>query len=176
MNKFKFNSTLVQRINSERGSVILLTIFIILFGAIILFALQLLHRSDLEIVTNQIRDLQAHYCAEAGIERSIERLRQVPGWPPGSPSTGASPINWGGSDGETPACTTESPNTSIGTYSVYIAESRMDSNFTACYNLLTITSVGTAYGFTRRVRALIRRTCVQTGGTYYAQVLSWQEL
>ncbi|MEW6203637.1 MAG: hypothetical protein AB1546_16820, partial [bacterium] len=157
-------------------SVILLTIFIILFGAILFYALQLLHRSDLEIVTNQIRDLQAYYCAEAGIERAIERIRQVPNWPAGNPNNGAAAISWPGGDGATPDCTTDSPNSTIGTYTVYIEESRMDPSYTACYNKLTITSVGTAYSFTRRIRAVLRRTCVQTTGTYYTQILSWEEI
>jgi len=166
---------------NQKGSVIILTAFIILFGAMLFYALELLHRSDLEIVTNQIRDLQALYCAEAGIERSINNIRTFTNWP-----NGLAVVNgiytWPLPEGTTtPQC---NANTNLfassATFQTNISETYIDPNYTDYRNLVIITSTGTANGFTRRIYTHIRRARITSSGLgglyYYSQVLRWDDL
>ncbi|MFH1537630.1 MAG: hypothetical protein ABIH66_01635 [bacterium] len=167
-----------------------MTVFIIFFGAMLFFALELLHRSDLEIVTNQIYDLQAMYCADGGIERSLAIARFKSPWPSDSPgekyNDGTVAIDWPGPDGTSVECTSDTTETSIGTYTVFILEEQVDPNIpddndSTNYNLLTITSCGTVGNFTRAVEAVVRRTLNEAGSAgaaekpFYIQVVSWQE-
>lgn len=156
-----------------------MALFIILFGAAIFLGLEILHRSDLEAVTAQILELQAYYCAEAGVERAIYEARSNRNWP-----TKNGTVTWVGGEGDTPACTLQEgagDPASHGTYTVSITRSQVDSNWANwCFNnytLLTIDSTGVIGGgrFTRRVRAKVRRSCFPANGSF-TQILSWEEL
>ncbi|MEW5945730.1 MAG: hypothetical protein AB1742_05990 [bacterium] len=162
----------------QNGSVIVMTVFIILFGAMLFFALGLLHRSELEIVTNQIRDLQALYCAEAGVERAYYQIRLFTGWPPGINAPPGIDYSWPG-EGVEPDCNQNKPIFDSGaTYSTNITEDYIDPNYNAFRNLVIVRSTGRSRGFTRRVEAYIRRARWRSdvGNFYYSQVLSWRDM
>lgn len=163
-------------IRSRKGSVIVMTMFIIFFGAMLFFALELLHRSDLEIVTNQIQDLQALYCADAGIEHAIILLRRKKQFPEGNPNTGVNALKqWYGGGNPPHPCTAGSSNT----YTVYALEEKADSNYSKKrFNYFLFYSCGTAGNFTRVVMAEVHRTLDYNDDDAqdnYVQILSWRE-
>ena len=151
----------------EKGSVIIMAMFIIFFIAVLMITIEVMRLSDLETITNHIEDMQAYYCAEAGVEYGIWWTRGV-AWPPITIYTSAGPV--------TLTCV-KSPGgfESTGwTYSTSLYTSKADSNANL-YNLIHITGTGQTDRFTRRVRAHVHRTAY--GGTRrYREIRRWRDL
>jgi len=181
---------------SERGSVILMAMFLAFFISALFICIELLRLSDLEDITNQIEDMQAYYCAEAGIEYAIwksrySQYRSI--CPPAAgafwPATNAEVTvteNWTG-EGGVAGCTDNGAFTSQGSFTIVVQTKKADPNY-GYYHYFYVTSTGRNKkasdpgAFTRRVRAQIRRPrtpeCGNPAGTYatYQQIRRWHEL
>ena len=67
----------------KKGSVLLVTVFLIAFGALLVGGLLLALTSDLQIVKNHLYSTKALYVADAGIEDAIAALRSDYTWDSG---------------------------------------------------------------------------------------------
>ena len=160
-------------INNERGSVILMAIFIIFFASALMITLEVLRLSDLEIISNQIEDMEAYYCAESGLEANIWRIRTFPLFFP--PRFNAAYNNTFASA----ACTSGAPVNTGWTYQVsmrtYKADPHVDVRF---YHYIDIISTGTTDAYSRRVRVQARR--IWRGKNIHSyrflQIRRWREL
>lgn len=152
--------------NSQSGSVVLMAIFLVFFISVLMISLELLRLSDLEVITNHIKDMEAYYCAEAGIEYYIYRSRR-PGFFPAA--NAATAIN----EAAPSACITGSTRT----YQVYFTTTKADPNI-RFYHKIHITSTGTTSGYSRRVHANMRRNWIapSVGSTDFIQINDWREL
>ncbi|HOY62079.1 MAG: hypothetical protein BWY28_02890 [bacterium ADurb.Bin236] len=162
--------------DGQSGSVILMTMFIIFFLAALMITVEMLRLSDLEDVTNQIEDMQAYYCAEAGIEYFLNLHRFNNNVPPLNFAADVTlpqlPCTSGGGFGN-----------STWTYQVRYYNSKAckrDLNANGSpdspyYNLLHVISTGRTTRFTRRVRADIHRP---SEGAYIdsVEIRRWREL
>ena len=110
----------------ERGEVLIITLFALLFVSLLVIAFLDTTRIDLQIVNNHTHDVQVTYIAEAGIEYAIYYLIYVDS-------------NWGGTGGEV--------SFAGGTYNITI-----EINGTK----RTIQSTGKRGEFERTLRVVIR--------------------
>jgi hypothetical protein len=166
---------------NSRGSVIVLAVFVVLFMGLLLFSVEVLHRSEFEDISNQVNEMRAYYCAEAGVERTISRLMFFNNNPAGSGI-----INWGGGQGTTPECNLNSTMTVDGTNqpiwyyktSIFRMPSDPDVNW-GVNNLIYLYSTGYAgyaNGFQRTIEVVLRRSNrTQLNGDYFTQVFRWHE-
>lgn len=65
---------------NEKGIALILVLFTMLFISLLVVAFVDLATIDQQIVTNQVRDLQAGFIADAGVETAVYELRQDPGY------------------------------------------------------------------------------------------------
>lgn len=160
---------------NQRGAIILVALFLVFLIAVLMISLGMLHRSDLEIVTNQIEDLTAFYCAEAGIERAHYFVRSQPNWPPGNPFNGTvwNKVN----------CVTNAGMDASGSkYTVQVSEYRADPNDNQIFHYVQVTSTGVSpKGYERTLRMVIRRSKVwqMIPGAmvnYYGQINRYEEV
>jgi Tfp pilus assembly protein PilX len=61
---------------NKKGIALILALFTLLFISLLVVAFLDMITIDQKITTNQIRDLQASFIADAGVERAIYNLRQ----------------------------------------------------------------------------------------------------
>lgn len=169
----------------ERGAVILMALFLMLFISALMITVELLRLSDLEIITNQVEDMQAYYCAEAGIEYMIWRSRTFQAITPPWPSTTAAKDNvqWPGPlAGGAFSCTDNGTVTTGWRFIIYYSNYKADPALGNWYHYFSVTSTGTtgvagaAGVFTRRVSAEIRRPILPILYVTYQQVRRWREL
>ncbi len=183
---------MIKKPDTQRGAILLMVVFLIFLIAILMIYLSLLHRKDLEIVTNQMEDLQALYCADAGIQRAIYDIRKTaaqPNWPGGGRSVNLDP--YGGAQD----CVTNIPAgpdapgyDSLGTYSVRITENKANDDANkevpgAVYRYVMITStarLNPPSNHQRSITALVRRSAIWTmfpfpNLTYYTEIRQYQE-
>lgn len=164
----------------ERGSVILMALFLVFFISALMITVELLRLSDLETITNQVEDMQAYYCAEAGIEYAIWLSRYSQQGPAAAwwPSTGAAVVN------QTLgpfSCTDNGTVTTGWRFTISVSNKKADPAI-GYYHYFSVTSTGTtgvagaAGVFTRRVRADIRRPILPTLYETYQQIRRWREL
>lgn len=169
----------------QRGAVIIVVIFLVVLIAVFMIGISLVHRSDLETVSNQIEDMQAYYCAEHGIERAYLKIIDKAKWPttgePENTTVWTDKPCYDSTDNVPPITDTGD------TYTVQVSETRGDPNdTTGNYNFIWVTSSSTIHNsrFKRSIRALFRRTKVvqNQGGApmcpscFYVQILLYQEL
>lgn len=168
-----------DRSGVQKGSIVLLAIFLALFIAALMITVELLRLSDTETVTNHIEDMQAYYCAEAGIEYEILILRNANANPTVRAAGVACPSTTRLVD-----CSNDRGFVDTGWYFRYTDQTdKADPNFTYC-NLSIVTSTGCKGSFAgtactgtfkRSVRAEIRRTN-RSNNLRYVQILRWREL
>lgn len=72
-----------NRKTNRKGAVLVMTVFIIAFCAILITAYLQISTTDLQIVRNQQYSTRALYIAEAGVEDAIYELRQDNTWAAG---------------------------------------------------------------------------------------------
>jgi hypothetical protein len=169
----------------EKGSVILLAIFLMFFISALMITVEMLRLSDTEDITNQIEDMQAYYCAEAGIEFTIWRSRNsqfnaAAAWYPSVSAlanTTTGPF----------ACTDNGgvPGWWVNTgwtFTITVQNSKPDPA-RGYYHYYSVTSSGATGTFTRRVRADIRRPESPENNCEpgvdcrsYQQIRRWREL
>ena len=174
-----------RRKRNQQGSTLLIALFLIFLIAVLMISLSMLHRSDLEIVSNQIDDLAAYYCAEAGIERTIYEIRKfafAPNWPPGN-NTAPGVTVWNNEPCVTN--TTQGMVDKSSTYTVVVVEDKADSSVPGNrYNYVWITSTGATAAprtYQRTLRVLVRRAgrwqlIPFAVLTYQTQILQYREL
>ena len=168
--------------NSERGSVVLMAVFLVFFISVLMITIEMMRLSDLEIITNHIEDMQAYYCAEAGIEYQIRKIRNDKAQPATAAPGVACPTNpWPARDcilgnvgnGENPGWWFKFEDRS----------EKADPNYIYC-NYEYITSIGCKGAFVagvcsgtfaRSVRAVVKRTN-QSKDLRYIQIIRWREL
>ena len=143
---------LLKHTSNQHGAIILVALFLVFLIAVLSISLSMLHRSDLDTVTNQIEDLTAFYCAEAGIERAHYYVRSQPNWPPGNP--------YNGTPWDKQNCITNAGMVNAGSkYTVQISEYRADPNDNQIFHYVQITSTGVSpKGYERTLRVVIRRS------------------
>ena len=153
---------------SQRGSVVVMAIFLAFFVAVLMISLELLQLSDLETATNQIKDMEAYYCAEAGVETMIFLWRVgfvgVPSTNPYSATFGPFTCAFSG------AATTRTTTFDVWT-------SKADPNIDY-YHYINIDSIGNTSNYSRKVFTSLRRTWLVAGlpDTRYMQIVRWREL
>jgi len=153
---------------SQRGSVVVMAIFLAFFIAILMITLEFLQLSDLEITTNQIKEMEAYYCAEAGVEMFIFLWKS--GFV-GIPDNAYFSANFG------PFTCAFSGAASTRTTQFRAYNSRVDPNI-PYYHRIHIDSTGNTEGFSRKVYAHYRRVWLYPGqpDERYFQVQRWREL
>ncbi len=151
----------------QSGSVILMAIFVVFFASVLMISLELFRLSDLESATSHIREMQAYYCAEAGVEHYIYVVRSLAAFP-SLTAAQTSPLY------ASTACTSGGAYPSIGTYRVQVSNGLADSTMTDFYHYVHIKSYGTAYNTTRVIQATLRRSWKGTPKDY--QILRWHDL
>ncbi len=159
--------------SGERGSVILMAVFIIFFAGALMITLEMMRLSDLEIISNQIEDMEAYYCAESGLEYNIWRIRAFPLFFP--PRFNARYSN----TFPQAACTSGAPVTTGWKYQVSMSTYKADTNANVrFYHYIDIISTGTTDAYTRRVRAQVRRiwSGFAINDYRYIQIRRWREL
>lgn len=164
---------------NQKGSVVLMAIFLVFFVTTLMITLELVRLSDLEIITGHIKEMEAYYCAEAGIEfyiysyrRNTALLAREPALPPAAINPPAA------------LCITTVPATTR-TYQASITTTKADPNV-SFYHYVHITSTGTTGGFKRRVKVDYKRPWVADvrppppgpPTTYldFIQIFEWREL
>jgi type II secretory pathway component PulK len=65
---------------NEKGIALIMVLFAMLFISLLVVAFVDLATIDQQIVTNQVRDLQAGFIADAGVETAVYELRQDSGY------------------------------------------------------------------------------------------------
>lgn len=65
-----------NKIENEKGQVLIVGLFAMLFVFLLITAIADLITVDMEIINNQMCNMQTTYIAEAGIEKAIYRLTQ----------------------------------------------------------------------------------------------------
>jgi type II secretory pathway component PulK len=65
---------------NEKGIALILVLFTMLFISLLVVAFVDLATIDQQIVTNQVRDLQAGFISDAGVETAVYELRQDSGY------------------------------------------------------------------------------------------------
>ena len=161
---------------SESGSVALMAVFLVFFISILMITLELMRLSDIEIVTNHIENMQAYYCAEAGIEYEIRGIRNAAADPPVAPGCSSSTVQLD--------CSLNKGTINTGwTFKMTDISRRGDPNYSYC-NYDYIQSLGCKGAFvagacsgtfSTSVGALVKRTNQSTDLTYI-QVIRWREL
>jgi Tfp pilus assembly protein PilX len=131
----------------EQGSALILTLLILMVMSILIISALELLSTDLQIIDNHLRDIQATYIADAGIEDAIYELTQNFNW-----STGFT-------DKEFPS----------GSGSIYTVT--VENN----YPLVTITSTSTVSGIQRTIEAQVE-VYGSTSPPYSVKVIYWKEL
>jgi len=162
-----------RHIRNENGSVVLMALFLVIFISILMITVELMRLSDLESVTNMIKDMEASYCAEAAIEYGLYTSRNNPAWP----STAAAVDVTLGPVDCAPGGPPPASNIDIDTgwtFTLRVQNDKADPNF-PLYNYVYFTGKGITDVFTRRIRAEIRRTNQSTTPRYY-QIRRWQDL
>lgn len=159
--------------SGERGSVILMAVFIVFFAGALMITLEMMRLSDLEIISNQIEDMEAHYCAESGLEFNIWRIRAFPlFFPPraNAPYSNTFP---------SAACTSGAPVNTGWTYQVQMSTYKADTDANVrFYHYIDIISTGSTDAYTRRVRVQARRIWFGFALSDYRflQLRRWREL
>ncbi|HOX28360.1 MAG TPA: hypothetical protein PLQ76_04305 [bacterium] len=169
MSKNLYRKMLVK---GREGSIILMAVFIVIFIAALMITVEIMRLSDLEMVTNQIEEMQAYYCAESCVEYSIWQTRLNIN----SPATNFSQtVNFPSMN--CVLCVGGCSVTTGWTCSATVQNAKADSNplFTY-YNILYITGTGQTTHFTKQVRADVRRVILSTTTPNYQQILRWREL
>ncbi|HOO56008.1 MAG TPA: pilus assembly PilX N-terminal domain-containing protein [bacterium] len=156
---------------AQKGSVILMAIFLVFFISVLMITVELMRLSDLEIVSNQIEDMQAYYCAEAGIEQMLWLIRSssnlVGGWPSKMGSQNLTVQSECNPDAI-------SDYDTDWNYIVNVSNGKMDPDY-LYYNAVYIVSTGYTNRFKRAVRAELRRT-IYSATPRYIQILRWCEV
>jgi hypothetical protein len=132
--------------NGRTGSVLLLTVFLIAFAALMVSGLLLALTSDLRIVKNHLCSTKALYVADAGVEDAIAALR--------------SDYTWDTGFAQKPF-----PVGSSSHYTVTVVNN---------HPTVVLTATGVAAGYERTVETKI--IVAETSAPYPVCVLYWKEL
>jgi Tfp pilus assembly protein PilX len=128
---------------------LVLVVFAIAFLSLLAVTMFDQATTDLTILRNHTSGLTALYAAQAGIADAIVSVRAVPAT--GIPVSGWLPMPDGTTCGYSATIVNQCP-------------------------VVTITSTGTAIGFTRRVRAVIVVAGPPALAPYPVQIVKWQEV
>jgi Tfp pilus assembly protein PilX len=128
---------------------LVLVIFAIAFLSLLAVSMFDQATTDLTILRNHTSGLAALYAAQAGIADAMTSVRAAPGAT--TPAAGSLTM----------------PDGSTCTYSATISNSNP---------VVTITSTGTANGFTRKVRAVIVVAGAPALAPFPVRVVQWQEV
>ncbi len=162
-----------KHIGNENGSIVLMALFLVFFISILMITIELMRLSDLESVTNMIKDMEASYCAEAAIEYGLYTSRNNPAWPsivlPVDMTLG--PVDC--APGAPPPASDINIDTGW-TFTLRVQNGKADSTY-PIYNYIYFTGKGITDVYTRRIRAEIRRTNQSVTQRYY-QIRRWQDL
>jgi hypothetical protein len=131
--------------SGETGYVLLLTVFVLTFGALLIGTLLNVVGTDLQILRNHLGSTEALYVADAGVNDAISALR--------------SDFTW-----DTGFTAKEFPVSSGSTYTVTIVNT---------HPTVVITSTGVVRGYQRTIVATINIT--ETSSPYPARVTEWRE-
>ncbi|MFA6450289.1 MAG: hypothetical protein WCX65_12520 [bacterium] len=168
-----------RMLNNQSGSVVLMAVFLVFFISVLMITLELMRLSDIEIISNHIEDMQTYYCAEAGIEYEIRRIRNANANPATRAANVACPTTTRQND-----CSDNRGSVNTGwTYRIQDKSFKADPNYTYCnYEIFTSIGCKGSFGaggcsgqFARSVQAIIRRTN-QSTNLRYIQVIRWREL
>ena len=159
---------------SQAGAIALMAIFLVFFISALMITLEIMRRSDLEIVANQIRDLEAYYCAESGIEQFMNVLRTDP-----TTLSFSAYDTDDGSGGWDPCIENKSKGVEYKSdryLKIFADNAKADPNYTY-YHYITITSSGKSKDYTRRVKITFRRPQYSVGNNLTHQFITrWREL
>jgi hypothetical protein len=168
-----------RHLKNERGSVVLMAVFLVFFISILMITVELIRLADTEALSNHIEDMQTYYCAEAGIEFQIRSIRnantnpQTRAFGVGCPSTTISLD-----------CTNGKGTVDTGwKYKLQDKSDKADPNYTYCnYDYMTgigckgsFVSGNCSGQFSSSVRALVKRTN-QSSNLRLIQIIRWREL
>jgi len=137
-----------QKVVQNRGFVLIMTIFAMLFASLLIVATSDLLTTDILITNNLVSDAQALYVADAGIEYAIAQLRQ-------------NGTNWTGS-----AQPVAFPTGSGDNYTITCTE---DEGVNTISSTATLDS-----GFQKNLQAEVR--VAGQSAPFRVSVLSWQEV
>jgi len=133
---------------SQRGMVLLLTVFALAILSVLVAALLEITAADLEIARNHLASTKALYIADAGIASAIYELRQDYQWDAGWP---------GG---------VTFPDGSSGSYAVTVTNN---------YPSVTIVSTGNWGGFERKLEANVSISGPPQSPPYPVRITYWKE-
>ncbi len=133
---------------SERGAVLLLTVFALAILSVLVAALLEITTTDLEIIRNHLCSTKALYIADAGIANALYELRQDYNWSAGWP---------GG---------VTFPEGSSGSYTVTVTNN---------YPSVTIVSAGKWGGFERKAEVEVAVSGPPQSPPYPVRVIYWKE-
>lgn len=131
---------------SRRGSVLLVTVFLIAFSALLVGGLLHSLTSDLQILKNHLYSTKALYVADAGIEDAIAALRSDYTWDAGFTQKAF-------------------PAGSSSYYTVTVVNT---------HPTVVLTSTGVVAGFERKIEAKV--VIAETSAPYPMRGLYWKEI